>query len=183
LAVKVLTKMGPKASGAVEALTGSIRGADPKFVVQVQMALAAIGPAAAPAADQLAAGVSNEDAGVRESALYALRAIGPGAKSAVPALVAKAQSGETFDAMAAAWAVAAIAPNDADAVAKVLPQLTRGLADSDANNRLESAAAFGDLGAAGKPGVDALTKVKDDDGNPAVREAAADALKQIAGTK
>jgi HEAT repeat protein len=179
LAVKVLTRMGTKASGAVNALIDSIPGATPEFRTEVQFALAAIGPAAAPAAGALAESLSSPEDGVRESALYALREIGPGAKDAVPALLVVAEGDDAFEALAAAWSVASIAPTDANAAGKIVPVLARGLADRDERSRLESVISLGELGAAAKPAVDALTKAASNDSSPAVREAAGDALKQI----
>ena len=138
LAVKVLTRLGPKASGAVGPLVDAIRSATPEFRTEIQFALGAIGPAAAPATSMLAEALGSPDDGVRESALFALRQIGPGAKDAVPALISTAGGSDPFEALAAAWAVSAIAPTDADAAAKVVPLLTRGLTDSDEQNRMES---------------------------------------------
>lgn len=179
LAVKVLTQMGPKASGAVQPLIDAIPGAKPEFRAEIQFALGSIGSAAAPASGVLAEGLSSQDDAVRESALLALRQIGPGAKGAVPSLLKAVDGSDAFESMAAAWAVAAIAPDDAAATAKILPLLTHGLADTDDQNRLESAVALGDLRAAGKPAVEALTKVAETDSSPAVREAASDAVQMI----
>jgi HEAT repeat protein len=181
LAVKVLTKMGPKASGAVGAITDAIENATPEFRTKLQIALGAIGPASAPATGILAESLSSPEDGVRESALYALRQIGPGAKDAIPALLVVADGNDAFEALAAAWAVSAIDPTNADAAAKVVPVLMRGLSDNNERNQLESAISLGELGAAAKPAMDELNKTAHDGVGPAVREAAADALKSISG--
>lgn len=179
LAAKVLERLGPKASSAVEPIINAIKGADAGFRTELQMTLGAIGPAAAPATEQLVEGLASNDAGVRESSLYALRAIGPGAKAAVPALFAKALSGDSFESLAAAWAVSSIAPTDSDAATKLVPLLSHGLKDPSEQNRAESAAALGEFGAASKPAVGILTYAANEDGSTAVRDAAAEALKRI----
>ncbi len=113
LALRVLTKMGPKAAGAVDPLIAASKGADPEIREKVYFALAAIGPAAAPATETLTEAISNDDKRVRESALYALREIGPGAKTAVRPLMRRMDADRSFDSLAAAWALSALLPTTA----------------------------------------------------------------------
>jgi HEAT repeat protein len=182
-AVRVLTKLGPKASAAVKPLIDAAANADPVFRTQIQFALAAIGPAAAPATDLLVKSLASKEANERESALYALRKIGPGAKSAVKPLIQRAQSGESFDSLAAAWALARIAPDDPAVAAKVLPVLTRGLSSSNEETQLDSIEALADLGPAAAPAVAALEKAARDDNDGSVRSAAEGALKRVTGKR
>src|SRR3954447_13100838 len=61
LAIRVLTKMGPKGAGAIDALIAAAKDADPEYRGKIFFALAAIGPAAAPATETLVESISNED--------------------------------------------------------------------------------------------------------------------------
>jgi HEAT repeat protein len=180
LAIKVITQMGPKAAGTVEALTEAAKNADAELVTKINFALAAIGPAAAPATEMLVAALNSQDQGERESALMALRRIGPGAKAAIEPLIAKTQSGDSFDAVAAAWALARIAPDDAAAAEKAVPTLTRGLANPDELIRLESAEALASWGPAAKAAETALKKAAQSDDSAEVRAAAQAALSNTA---
>ncbi|HVT27043.1 MAG TPA: HEAT repeat domain-containing protein [Lacipirellulaceae bacterium] len=180
LAIRVLTKLGPKAADAVPALIDVAKAPDSDIKEKVNFALAAIGPAAAPASEMLGNDVASNDRRIRESALYALREIGPEAKAAVPALTSKIESDDSFDAMASAWALARIAPKDKTITAKVLPVLVRGLSNDDELTRLNSVQALADLGPAAEKAEPELKKAAHDDKSPAVREAATDALKHVA---
>jgi HEAT repeat protein len=181
LALRVLTKMGPKAAGAVDSLIAASKDADPEYRGKIFLTLAAIGPEAAPATDALSEGISNDDKGVRESALYALREIGPGAKAATRPLLRKMEADRSFDSLAAAWALSRIAPGN-DAVAKrTLPVLLRGLSSADEQTRLNSAEAIAEWGPNAAPAGAELKKVAHEDKSAAVREAAEAALKRVAG--
>ncbi len=180
LALRVLTKLGPKASGAVDPLVAASKGADPEFRAKVYFTLAAIGPGAAPATETLADAISNDDKRVRESAVYALREIGPGAKAATRPLLRKMEADKSFDSLAAAWALSRIAVGN-DAVAKrVLPVLLRGLSSADEQTRLHSTEAIAEWGPNGAQAAAELKKVAHEDTSPAVREAAEAALKRVA---
>jgi HEAT repeat protein len=179
LAVRVLTKLGPKAAGAVPALIEVSHDADAEFRGKINFALAAIGPAAASATETLVSAVSSDDKGVRESALYALREIGPGARAATRPLMRKMNAESSFDAQASAWALARIAPSNGAVTSKVMPMLLHGLSNSDESIRLNSAEALADLGPAAAKAAAELKKVAHEDKSPAVREAAAAALKRV----
>lgn len=178
LTLRVLTKLGPKAGGAVPTLIEVAKDANPELCKMINLTLADIGPAAAPATAMLAECVGNSDKGVRESALLALRQIGPGAKAATRRLTRKMESDHSFESMAAAWALARIGGDDSDMAAKVLPVLKRGLASSDEQTRLNSVDALEDLGSAAEAKKE-LKKLSQEDSSAAVREAAAAALKNI----
>ena len=180
LALRVLTKMGPKAATAVEPLIAASKDADPEYRGTIFFTLAAIGPAAAQATDTLVEGISSDDKRVRESALYALREIGPGAKGATRPLLRKMEADRSFDSLAAAWALSRIAIGD-DAVAKrVLPVLLRGLSSTGEQTRLNSAEALAEWGSNAAGAAAELKKVADEDKSAAVREAADAALKRVA---
>lgn len=179
LALRVLTKLGPKATGAVDALVSASKGADPEFREKVYFTLAAIGPGAAPATETLSEAISNDDKRVRESALYALREIGPGAKAATRPLLRKMEADRSFDSLASAWALSRIASGN-DAVAKrVMPVLLRGLSNADEQTRLNSAEAIAEWGSNAAQAAAELKKVAHEDKSPAVRKAAEAALKRV----
>lgn len=178
-ALRVLTRLGPKAEGAVAALTELIPDASPDDCASIHFALAAIGPGAAPATDALVQGLANEDKRVRHSALYALRMIGPAARSSVPSLLKLIAGEDAFDAQAAAWALASIAPTDASVAAKIVPVLMRGLSSPEENVRAECAEALGTLGPAAKQAATALARLAQEDDSLLVRESAAAAAAQI----
>jgi HEAT repeat protein len=181
LAIRVLTKLGPKATGAVDALIEADKESDPAFKQKVNFALAAIGPAASAATPILVEGIFSDDKGVRESALYALREIGPSAKAATRPLLRKATSERSFDSLAAAWALSRIASDNSAIGGKIMPVLIRGLSHADEQTRLNSAEAIAEWGPAGAPAAAELKKVAHDDGSSAVRAAAEAALARING--
>jgi HEAT repeat protein len=94
-AVRVLTRLGPKAAGAVQPLMEASRTADAPLRAEIHFALAAIGPAAAPATQMLAEAIGSDDQHIRESALYALRQIGPGG-TGCPRAAAGKNAGRRF---------------------------------------------------------------------------------------
>ena len=178
LALRVVTKMGPKGAGCVEALIATAKDADPETRGKINFALAAIGPAAAPAAEMLAQGIASDEKVISESALYALREIGPGAKPATKALLQKMEASQSFDSLAAAWALSRIAAGDETIAKQVLPVLLRGLSDAEEQTRLNTVDAIGDWGALGAPARAELKKVVSEDASPAVRAAAKAAFKR-----
>jgi HEAT repeat protein len=179
LAVRVLTKLGPKAAAAVQPLIDAAKDSDPEFRKSVHFALAAIGPAAAPATESLVEAISNKDERVRESALYALREIGPGAKAAARPLLRLASADHSFDSLAAAWALSRIVPENTTVAAKVIPVLIRGLSHPGEQTRLNTAEALAEWGPAAAGATAELRRVARDDGSAAVRAAAEAALKRV----
>lgn len=180
LAVRVLTKLGPKAAGAVKPLVDSAKDGDAEYRKSVNFALAAIGPEAAAATESLVEAASSKDERVRESALYALREIGPGAKAAARPLMRKLSADHSFDALAAALALSRIAPDNGAIADKAVPVLVRGLSHADEQTRLNSVEAIAEFGPAAAQAAGDLKKVARDDGSPAVRAAAEAAMKRVA---
>jgi len=176
-AVRVLTKLGPKASGAVPQLIEAGQTADPKTKTEIQFAFAAIGPAAAPATEFLIESLASKDDGERESALLALRKIGPGANKATQRLTRLMQADDSFTAIAAALALSRIAAGDAKTLELVVPKLVKGLSHADEQTRLECIDALDELGPAAKSAGAALKAAANNDSSAMVREAAAAALK------
>jgi HEAT repeat protein len=181
LALRVLAKLGPKASGAVDALVTTSKTDDPELREKVYFTLAAIGPGAAPATETLVEAISNDDKRVRESALFALRAIGPGAKASIRPLLQKMETDKSFDSLAAAWALSRIAPTNETVGKRVLPVLLRGLSSADEQTRLNSVDAIGEWGANAASAAAELKKVAHEEKSAAVREAAEAALKRVEG--
>jgi HEAT repeat protein len=180
LTLRVLTKLGPKAAGAVPALIEVSKDASPELRAKIFLTLAAIGPAAAPAASALADGLGSDNKAVRESALYALREIGPEARVATRRLVRKMEADQSFESLAAAWALARIAGDDTATAARIIPTLKRGLSNADEQTRLNSVEAMGGLGRAATDSEKELKNLSRDDSSPAVRAAATAAAKRIA---
>jgi HEAT repeat protein len=179
LAIRVLSRLGPKAADAVGPLADAIGGASPEVRTDIHLALAAIGPGAAPATSALAQGLSAADERVRQSSLYALRMIGPDARAAVEPVLQLLAVDDSATALAAAWTLASIAPGDSRVGAKAVPVLIRGLSSDDENVRLESADALSAWGPAAKQAAPTLASMAKEDGSEFVRAAAEAALAQI----
>ncbi len=175
-AIRVLKELGPKASGAVDALIAAADKADPKVRTDIQMTLAAIGPAAAPATDMLIKSIGSKNADERESALLALRKIGPGAKAAVKPLLERVKKDDSFESAAAAWALTRIAPDDKEVVDAIMPKLTKALKSADEQERIDDIEALSDLKAAGHSSDAELEKAAKEDSSPMVRAAAEEAV-------
>jgi HEAT repeat protein len=175
-AARVLAQIGAEAKEAAPALAEALVGAEGQFRREIQFALAAIGPASAPAVAELTKSLSAKDHDVRFSACYALGSIGPAAKSAAPALAKAIGGKEDFLDFAASWALVHIDGGNAKAVKHALPALVRGLSSDNARVRQEAAITLGKIGA--KSTSEAIKDLLDDE-NPAVRSAAASALKKL----
>jgi HEAT repeat protein len=176
-AVRVITRIGPKAAASVEPLIEAANGADAKLLMDIHLALAAIGPAASPATELLVKSIGSKDAGERESALYALRKIGPGAKAAVEPLLARVTADDSFDALAAALALSEIAPADKHVSDAIVPELIKGVSHANEQAQLESIAALSKLNATAQASAE-LEEAAKNDGNPMVRAAAEAALQK-----
>lgn len=144
-AIRVLKKLGPKASGAVDALVSAAADAKPADRAEIFFALAAIGPKAAPATDMLAKAIFSKDDAERESALFALRKIGPKARGAVRPLIQRMKADDSFASYAAAWALVRIAPDEPDVITAVVPKLASGMSSKDEQIRQECSEASGEL--------------------------------------
>jgi HEAT repeat protein len=181
-ALRILALMGPEAAAAVPDLEAALRGADAATRNEVLYALAAIGPGSAPAVPGLIHEMtSDEDPQVRITACYALGKIGPGAKAAVPALVKNVASKDRFLRLVSVWALLRIQPGDVQTEKMAIPLLAAALSEVESElGKVEAAAALGDIGVGARDAVPALKNALNDQ-SPAVREAAAAALKKIQG--
>jgi HEAT repeat protein len=178
-AIRVLKKLGPKASAAVDPLIRTASDSDAATRADIFLALAAIGPGAARATDMLAKAISSKDDAERESALFALRKIGPGARDAVKPLMERMKADDSFASIASAWALTRIAPDNDEVVSAVVPKLSRGLTNKDEQIRLQSVEAIGDLGKAGTPVAPNLQRAAKEDSSEVVRAAAEAVLKRV----
>jgi HEAT repeat protein len=182
LAVRVLTRLGPKCADAVQPLIELLPDAEPDLRADIHLALAAIGPAAAPATETLVAGLASDEPRIRHTAMRALNNIGPGAAAAQEALLGLLDDQKSVDAAVAAWALTAIAAEDAQVVARVLPVLQQRLQSPDAEVRGRSIDALAALGPAAREALPQLMKTAQHDDRAAVRAAALAAVKQISGS-
>jgi HEAT repeat protein len=197
------------AQDAVPRLTELLQDADANVRVQSAFALGRMGTTAAPAVAVLAKLVVNDKvASVRKEAAKTLAAIGADSRSAVQELIQALADSQTDVRQYAALTLGKIGPDAAAAVPSLqkalkdkdqevrcqaaralgncgkagllaLPELIRLLKDDDvAEVRLAVIQVLGDFGPDAKDAVDALS-IASRDGRPAIREAAADALKKV----
>jgi HEAT repeat protein len=187
-ALLLIAKLGPEASSAVPALTAVItEGPDPEdpesieFVREAQLALGQIGPAARQAVRALVGSLSFDDERVQASACYALGKIGPTASRAIPALQKAAKSDRPLVKLAALRALLEIRPGQRDLMIIALPHLVKALDHENEYVRAEAATAIGQMGSFAKSRATAPLKKKLKDESQIVREAVAEALKQLEG--
>lgn len=178
-AVTILQRLGPKAKAAAVPLVEVVGTSDdPAFRQETGFALAAIGPAASGATDKLLMLLDDEDPQVVYSAVYALGNIGPAAKNAVPKLSENLRSDDDFLQLSCTWALLKIQPNNTEIVVKSVPLLIEAISELQELGRIEAAIALGEIGAAAKSAIPALREAEGDP-NPAVRNAASEALRKI----
>jgi len=177
-AAAVLRRIGPAAKDAVPGLIDALADENAETRSEVLFALGAIGPDAAAATPAIAKALDDEETDVAYAACYALGQIGPGAMDAKPALVEKLSAEDEFLTMATAWALARIDPKCEETAPKSVPVLIKALAEPDAITRIQACESLCCLGPLAKEAVPALKELSDDK-DPAVREAAAEALKAI----
>jgi HEAT repeat protein len=184
-ATRLLYRLGPKAAEAVPALVAALQeevanADDAAFRVEVQLALAAIGPEAAPAVVELTKSLSSDDSEIRGTACYALGKIGPDAAAAADELQRCQQDLAASERIPLLWALLKVRPGD-EAIAKLAaPALIEALDHQDATVRAEAAGTLGGLGEYAQP---ALSRLKElcEDPDASVRDAAAQAVKQLEG--
>ncbi|MES2442461.1 MAG: HEAT repeat domain-containing protein [Pseudomonadota bacterium] len=203
-AAEALAFSGTPPADAVPALARATHDASPKVRAAAIRALAGIGPQAAAAVPDLVAALADGSDEIRVGAANALGAIGAPARSAVPALRTALQDTSNEVKSGAAEALLGIDPANRDVIADVmrlfanedanvrglaaaamaqsgtaaLPLLIRGLGDSQAMVRAESAGALALIGKKSAPAAAALTRALADPGEE-VRRNAADALREI----
>ncbi len=179
IAVEVIARLGAEAQSAVPDLLDAARSADPEFTARVHHALAEIGVATPEVIAQLKTALASSDEQIRQSAIFSLGHLGSKASEATEPLKRLVQNAAPLDRVAAAWALVQIHPQDREIAQLALPQLMRGLESDDAIVRLESANALGLMGAMSGQTRETLQAVAANDSNPAVRQAAADALEKL----
>ncbi len=179
-ALRVLTRLGPKAADAVPALIKTLNDPDPKLRREAEFALGAIGPQAAAAVPSLIERLDDEDDAVRYAACYALGKIGSAARPAVKSLIKIAMHPkDPFSRVAAVWAILQIVPDNPRFQRRAVPILTRALASPRAHVRAAVAGQLGDIGALAAPALDALKKLAEEDDNAVVRRVAEEAIAKI----
>ena len=94
-AMQILGNLGPKASGAVAALTEVVKGDEPEVASQAAFALRRIAPA-------LVQVLEDKDTRVHSLALKAVAGIGPAARAAAPSVIVILRSGDSLTRVAAA---------------------------------------------------------------------------------
>lgn len=157
LAVRVLDRLGPKASVAVPHIVDALSGAKDDFRLQLQSVIRQIGPDAAAATEELVRSLNDASEETRVSALLALGYIGPGAAAAKSKVLPTVDSSQDpFERVLSAWVVAKIAPTDKQAIDKVVPVLIKGLHFPDGLVQAESAMTLGELGPAARSAADEL---------------------------
>lgn len=178
--VYILAQIGPDAAPAALPLARLLVDPNEQIAHEAALALAAIGPGAKAAVPNLLARLQRVEDANTPAIVYALGKIDPGAANAQPALANALKSEDPKVALAAAWALAQVDPPTAERAGQLIPVLSRGLKSELAVVRQGAAEALGRLGPLAKGAAPALEGVlKDED--PAVREAAEQALAAIGG--
>jgi HEAT repeat protein len=179
--VGILGRMGEKAAPAVGALVELIDDEDEDLRHEAFFALAKIGPAAKDAVPGLVKALKEGDATTQDGAAYALGKIGAAAADAKPDLLAGLESDDEMVPVVCAWALTMIDPECKESCEKTVPLLTKALAMPEPLARMEASAALARLGPLAEPAKSALEDLAQNDDEPLVREAAAEALKAIEG--
>lgn len=180
-AAYTLGEIGAKAAPATESLAKLLNDGDSRAATEAALALAKIGPDAKAAVPALAAALKADSLNAH-AIVYALGSIGPGAVSAEPGLLEAIQSKDRSLAVLAAWALTRLHPPSQQIAARAMPILVSGLDDPLAQSRQVAAEALGGLGPLAKDALAPLQKATSDK-EPAVRDAATEAIKLIRGTK
>jgi HEAT repeat protein len=181
-ALAVLRQIGPDASTAASSLAASLSDSDPDYRRELLFVLGAMGPGAAPVIDAIVARLSDPELRVRYAACFALGRIGPAAQGAAGALKKELTSDDLFLPVAAAWALSKILPSDPQVLSTAVPVLAGALPKLSEMPKLEVIRSLGELGAAARP-AEAALKATLDDPSQEIRDAAREALEQIASAK
>ncbi|RMF92114.1 MAG: HEAT repeat domain-containing protein [Planctomycetota bacterium] len=179
-AAYALGDFGPEAAPAVEALAEALNDEDPSVRSEILFALGAIGPDAKPALPAVRKALKDRDMNVRYAACYAICRMGTEAADAKNDLLACIGGADSFLEFAASCALAHSVPNDDNVAKLVLPQLVERLDSNIPGVREEALRALASLKAKAAPAKSAVQKLVDDP-NPAVRQAAREALAAIGG--
>jgi HEAT repeat protein len=176
-AAVALGKARQDAAVAVPDLARALTSEDVGLRLAAATALGSVGEAAKDAVGPLQTALGDADARVRAAAAFALGSIGPKAKAALKAVIDRLGDSDLKARVGAAFAVGRIEPHEAGKAITVLRAL---LVDEkeDAEVRVLAASALGAMGVPNREVREALQKVLQDR-NDKVREAAADALKEL----
>ncbi|MDX1945151.1 MAG: HEAT repeat domain-containing protein, partial [Pirellulaceae bacterium] len=180
-ALRILARIGEDSAPAVPELVKLLQDADPKVRTESLFVLAAIGPKAEAAVAPATALLADPDRDVMLTAGYALGKIGPAAKSAMPALQKLLSSDDQMTHLTGVWALLKIDPKNQDLGKSAVPLLAAALKHSYDFVRGEAAITLGELGPLSASAVPALEAAAASDPSPAVRSAAAAAIKKIKG--
>jgi HEAT repeat protein len=175
--IYALGEMRATAAPAAEVLAALVNDKDPLIAREAAISLAKIGPAAKAAVPELAKVLADGDAAKVPAVAYALGRIGPDAKAALPALRDVLKSKKSVAAEASAWALTQIEPESEEIATEVLPVLVKALSSRHVHVRLGAVEALGGIAAKTDAAREALQKAASSDKEPAVRAAAAKAMK------
>ncbi len=177
-ALQMLDRLGPDAAPAVPNLVELLKTDDPALKAEVLQILGGIGPQAEPAVAAASTALEDPDRHVVLTASYCLGKIGPPAKAGIPGLRKLLASEDKVMRLSSTWALLQIGPKTEALVESALPVLTDSLASPLDFVQYEAAVALGDLDPSAEPAVSALEAAATDQ-SPAVRRAAAEAIRKI----
>lgn len=179
IAVAVISRLGSEGAAAAPGLLAAVDTNDPEFTAQIHHALGEIGAATPAVLEELKSSLASQNGPIRQSAILALGNLGPKAAAVSDSLRELIGTANSFDQIAAAWALVQIHPNDGEVATLCFPHLLAGLKSNEAIVRVESANALGAMGASAKDALETLMALAENDANPAVREAAENAVNAI----
>src|SRR4029453_2287087 len=175
-AADALIDLAPPTEWIQPALRRALRDEDAMVAGDAARALGALGKRASPSVGALVNTLSHEDQYVRIYAAEALASIGPNAAKATNALAEALGDPIPGVRWAACEALSSIGP----AAQSAVPHLIEALEDEFLYVRIFAAGALGSIGPKAQPARAALKAAADD---PALRDEAEWALRQIAGVK
>ncbi|HZN34602.1 MAG TPA: HEAT repeat domain-containing protein, partial [Pirellulaceae bacterium] len=179
-ALQVLSRMGADAAPALPELIEIAKSGPAKEKVEALFIIGSIGPKADSAVSAVIAALGDADPVVKSAASYAVGKIGPAAKDALPALRTMAGADDEMLRLSSVWAMLQIGAMNDEVTKMAVPMLAKALTNEREFVRVEAAMSLGKLGKAATSAVPALEKAQQDP-SPAVRHAAAEALKLIKG--
>jgi HEAT repeat protein len=192
--LELLAAIGPAAADSFGSVLDTLLASDDMLVkAEAAFALGAIARADGDAASALDAAsvekaigplvelMSNDSVPleVRGTAAYALGKFGTAAASAAETVRTLSTSDDELLATVATWAGLRIEPGNRELYEQAIPLLEKALRSERELARLEAAVALGEIGGDAAGSVPLLELVSEDDPVRAVREAAANAIKQI----
>jgi len=179
-ALQVLRRVGEAAAPALPELIILIKKGTPTEKAESLFIVGSIGSKADSAAPAAIEALADADPQVKMAAGYALGKIGPAAKDALPALLKLSASDDELLKLSSVWAMLQIGVMNEDLTKMAVPMLAKALSSDREFVRVEAAMSLGKLGKAAAAAVPALEKAAQDP-SPAVRGAAAEAVKIIKG--